>query len=122
MCCFLCKQKTSYDVRISDWISEECSADLLSVSSSAATSPGLKNWRRTASSEEAMAVMWRFALLPCSINMPRNVFPLLATMELAKADPPGEPSRARNITTRRLQARNHQHSRMTWIGKASALD
>src|SRR3546814_5859100 len=29
MWCFFCKQKTAYEVRISDWSSDECSSDLL---------------------------------------------------------------------------------------------
>src|SRR3546814_8519848 len=32
---FFCKQKTAYDMRISDWSSDVCSSDLLSTSPSA---------------------------------------------------------------------------------------
>src|SRR3546814_8425756 len=28
LCCFFCKQKTAYEVRISDWSSDVCSSDL----------------------------------------------------------------------------------------------
>src|SRR3546814_9495336 len=28
-CCFFCKQKTAYEMRISDWSSDVCSSDLL---------------------------------------------------------------------------------------------
>src|SRR3546814_9576579 len=29
ICCFFCKQKTAYEVRISDWSSDVCSSDLI---------------------------------------------------------------------------------------------
>src|SRR3546814_7044279 len=33
--CFFCKQKTAYELRISDWSSDVCSSDLLATSESA---------------------------------------------------------------------------------------
>src|SRR3546814_1950603 len=43
MVIFFCKQKTAYDVRISDWSSDVCSSDLSSYSSVAAASrPGTR--------------------------------------------------------------------------------
>src|SRR3546814_6620386 len=32
LCCFFFKQKTAYEVRISDWSSDVCSSDLLALS------------------------------------------------------------------------------------------
>src|SRR3546814_949025 len=44
MCCFFfCKQKTAYEMRISDWSSDVCSSDLSALSNSSERAVILKN-------------------------------------------------------------------------------
>src|SRR3546814_10859626 len=38
--CFFCKQKTAYEMRISDWSSDACSSDLVECRGHAEGSPG----------------------------------------------------------------------------------
>src|SRR3546814_15575434 len=39
MCCFFFKQKTAYEMRISDWSSDVCSSDLLRIAQGQAHNP-----------------------------------------------------------------------------------
>src|SRR3546814_6362938 len=44
MCFFFCKQKTAYDMRISDWSSDVCSSDLLHSAIVVEKRDTLKSW------------------------------------------------------------------------------
>src|SRR3546814_2842038 len=67
---FFFKHKTAYEVRISDWSSDVCSSDLLSISSGIAlgrdvldsrTDPAISDFQRTANRAEVVVPM---ALVP----------------------------------------------------------
>src|SRR3546814_19699699 len=67
---FFFKHKTAYEVRISDWSSDVCSSDLLSISSGIAlgrdvldsrTDPAISDFQRTANRAEVVVPM---ALIP----------------------------------------------------------
>src|SRR3546814_1594113 len=54
---FLFKQKTAYELRISDWISDVCSSDLRKVGDCFCV---VTPWRRTSSGNRASAWLTRF--------------------------------------------------------------
>src|SRR3546814_19475383 len=56
---FLFKQKTAYEMRISDWSSDVCSSDLLST----ATRGMRFNWRRVVMKDYSTASAWLTAAL-----------------------------------------------------------
>src|SRR3546814_4226492 len=60
LCCFFFKQKTAYEMRISDWSSDVCSSDLIFGTPTGQYSPGASSRRRSITrASEGMAVTTR---------------------------------------------------------------
>src|SRR3546814_17620438 len=69
--CFVFKQKTAYEMRISDWSSDVCSSDLEEAEAGAAVFPG-QGHAEEAGLAEGAAVVPGVGLLAVDLRRPRS--------------------------------------------------
>src|SRR3546814_10121328 len=65
-CCFFFKQKTAYEMRISDWSSDVCSSDLLAVSPDDDLRPVLPHRDRAGGKVPAGEIRRQLQALSCA--------------------------------------------------------
>src|SRR3546814_6542026 len=86
VCFFLFKQKTAYEMRISDWSSDVCSSDLLRL---APDHPALGAWRRQIIQGHRRSLGADHGIRP-TWTLGRHTLPSVIAVEAATCLEPGE--------------------------------